>query len=105
MRARILARLSATVLVGLIWAMIWWRVALVRHAHGKEAFLAAEARRFDKFYAHPLADFARPEFVVKEVVTTIIAMGTLIVVYESLAFGIYKIIRLIKPSCDAPEKT
>ena len=49
MRTRTAARLYAVVVIGLIWAAIWWQINLARHAHGKEAFLSAQARRFDMF--------------------------------------------------------
>src|SRR5437899_876858 len=96
MSTRALARVCAVVILGFGWAAVWWRIWLMRHAAGRESFLAAEARRFDTFYPRFEA-----RFVTLEIVTAIIAIGTIIVIYELLAFGIYKIIALKKPSRDA----
>ena len=69
------------------------------HAQGKDAYLAAQARRFDKFYADPSAHLASADFVVKGLFVGIVVIGSIIVVYELIAFGIYKVMcRLGRPN-------
>ena len=92
MGTRAVARCYAAIVVSVILTIVWWRDMFAHHAQGKEAFLAAQARRFDIFYADPSAHLARVDFVVKALVASIVINGALIVVYESIAFGIYKLI-------------
>jgi hypothetical protein len=98
MRTGVLARVIAVAVVGLIWAAIWWQINLARHANGKEAFLAAESRRFDIF--HPRFTGS---FVAADIASAIVDMGLLIVVYESVAFGIYKVLSRKKRENDVPK--
>jgi hypothetical protein len=100
MRKRALAKLIAVVVLALIWAAIWWQINLGRHAHGKEAFLSAQARRFDMFSPRFTGSF-----VAADIASAIVDIGLLIVVYESVAFGIYKILCRGKRENDAPTKT
>jgi hypothetical protein len=100
MRTRALARVIAVVVLGLIWAAIWWQINLARHAHGKESFLATEACRFDTFYPR-----LTPSFIAADIASAIVAMGILIVVYELVAFGIYKVLCRGKRDNDVPTKT
>jgi hypothetical protein len=100
MRKRALARLIAVVVLALIWAAIWWQLNLARHAHGKEAFLSAQARHFDTFSPRFTGSF-----VAAEIASAIVAIGILIVVYELVAFGIYKILSRKKRENDVSTKT
>jgi hypothetical protein len=98
MRTRVFSKIIAVVVMGCIWAAIWWQIELVRHAHSKEAFLASQGRRFEMFYPRFTASF-----VAADIVSSIIWIGVMIAVYESLALGIYKLICIIKPDSNAPK--
>jgi hypothetical protein len=100
MRTRALARVIAVVVLALIWAAIWWQINLARHAHGREAFLSAQARHFDMFSPRWTASF-----VAAEIASAIVAMGILIVFYELVAFGIYKVLSRKKRENHVPPKT
>jgi hypothetical protein len=86
--------------MGLVWAAIWWQIGVVRHEHGREAFLAAQGRRFDIFSPRSTASF-----IAADIVSSIVWIGLMIVVYESLAFGIYKVLCHKRRDHDIPKQT
>src|SRR3954463_4778017 len=99
MHPRTIAKLTSVVLLALAFTCVWEWEASRRHAGGKEAFLTAQSQRFDKFYANP-----RAMPIGSLLRAAVFASGSSIAAYEVLAFGIYKIIRLMRPSEDTDDK-
>jgi len=56
---------------------------------GRDAFLAHQADRFDRFYAHPSS-------IVLELIAVLFMLGFLFVAYEVVAFVVLKILEQIK---------
>ena len=100
MRAHIVARLCALAILGLVTAGVYEWTAYSRHNRGKEAFLAYQERRFDKFYAdhHP--------FPIGPVIGAGMLMtGTIVGLYELLAFGIHAVVVRLTANADSSEET
>lgn len=86
MTSRAKARVLAAVVVAVLFGIAGYQMESQRSAMGKDAFLASQAERFDKFYAkvHPISHF--------------LAVGALIGggflgVYELLSLGFFVAIR------------
>jgi hypothetical protein len=100
MHTRSVARVSSALVLGVTWYIAGVWIHRTRHALGREGFLASQAQHFDTFYANPHAIYT-----VRDVLSAIVFIALIIVLYELLAFSIYKLTGLLQPRNDAPEKT
>lgn len=58
---------------------------------GRDAFLAKEAARYDHQFAQPMP-------IIAEIIACLILLCVLLVIYEAMAFVIFKILEKINPS-------
>jgi hypothetical protein len=84
MSARILSRIIAVIVLGLVMSVAMDQFLSRYHQGGKDAYIAAESKRFDRFYTHP-GHFPIMSCIF---VTAIFAGG-----YELVVFAAYKAIR------------
>ena len=100
MNARMIARFIATLILALLITIGYESTVSSRHKRGREAFLRAQAERFDRFYAAP--DARR---LVSAAISSVIVSGLFVGVYELLTFGVYRAICLTQRSGDEIERT
>jgi hypothetical protein len=91
MRAQTVARLLAIVILSLLLSIFIDQYQIAKRDRGKQAFIADQSHRFDRFYARP-----RPFPLGPIIIFTTGIIGS----YELLSFAIYKTIRLLGFSDD-----
>ncbi len=85
MRTRFMSHVVAAVLLGIVLGVVTARSRSTDRAKGREAYLAEQARHFDKNVAKPRSVFT--------CVAGVGFSGFVFGVYELLALGIYGVIR------------
>src|SRR4051812_41875743 len=86
MPARIVSRLIAVIVIAVILTLGVNQYHNREGRVGKDAFIAAESRRFDHYFAQPRAFPVWPGLVFTV---------AFVITYETLAFGAYKVIRAL----------
>jgi len=88
MTPRVLSKILAVVVLGVAANFASHHYEANRHQMGKAAFLAAQAQRFDEFYANPRAPLS-PGAVYASVSMVFLSVG----IYELLAAGFYILLK------------
>ena len=98
MRHQLISRIFTALLLGVLFGTAV-HLDHVRRGHtGREEFLAAQASRFDKFYANP-------PWAVFEILGALVFTGVTLGVYELIVMGISSAMRKAEPSDRVRSKT
>ena len=88
MKAYTIGKLFSTALLGLVLGSAVHHDQMEREQMGREAFLAKQATRFDKYHA-------KPHSIALDLVGTVFIGAAVVGVYELLAFGVSKALKKV----------
>jgi hypothetical protein len=91
MNAKILSRIFVVFVLGVALGFWWQQKAQGYHLEGREAFIAEQGQRWDRYYSHP-------HHLAIAIVVSLIVVAPLVGAYELLVAGLFRLFR--KSSAD-----
>ena len=88
---KIISKLISGAICAIVSGLLVYMDYVQRGQLGKDAFLAKQAARYDKYFAHP-------EPIIINIITSLILFCILFAIYEAMGFVIFKILEKINPS-------
>src|SRR5712671_3983224 len=83
---RAMSRIIAAALLAVVLGCLMNGYYVKRGEMGREAFIAYQMKRYDRYFSHP-----RP--VIRIVLTSVIVFGGIFAIYEGAAYAIYRLLR------------